>query len=284
MGRRYPFGEVPVTLGRSEECDVSVSETSISRRHAIIEPRDGGCVLTDLQSTNGTYVNDVRVQAPYQLRNGDYIRVGNCIYRYLAGGNIEAGYHEEIYRLTILDGLTQINNRRYLMEFLDTEVERSYRYSRPFSVLLLDIDRFKSINDRYGHLCGDYVLREMAALIRPAVRKGDLFARYGGEEFALALVETCHGQALDKAERVRSLVADHSFQFGDNTLQVTVSIGVASRGDCLTQSPTALLDEADTRLYRAKQAGRNRVVGQTSPLGCLAERETFEAHLSTSTK
>src|SRR5207248_1252827 len=147
------------------------------------------------------------------LQDGDYLRIGNCIYRYLAGGNIEAEYHEEIYRLTILDGLTQIHNQRYLVEFLEREVARSQRHGRPLSVLMFDIDRFKSINDSFGHLCGDFVLRELAGIVRDSVRKEDLFARYGGEEFALVLVETNPEQAVFVAERLRESVADQPLRF-----------------------------------------------------------------------
>jgi diguanylate cyclase (GGDEF)-like protein len=260
MGRRYQFGMDSLTLGRSEECNVCIPDTSISRQHAKIEPDGEGFVVHDLQSTNGTCVNDVRIQNPVSLRNGDYLRVGNCIFRFLAGGNIEAEYHDVIYRLTILDGLTQIHNRRFLTEYLDNEVARSQRYDRPFSLLLLDIDKFKSINDRYGHLCGDAVLRDLSNRVRPTVRKGDLFARYGGEEFALAMVETHIEQAVEAAERLRLLVADQPFEFGNQTLQVTASIGVASMTDLSSPTPMSLLESADSRLYRAKQSGRNRVV------------------------
>src|SRR5262249_43190695 len=153
------------------------------------EVSPGGVTVADLGSTNGTFLNDALVaRAP--LKDGDYLRVGNCIYRFLAGGNVEADYHEEIYRLTITDGLTQTHNKRYLLEFLDRELARSQRHTRPLSLVLFDIDRFKAINDELGHLAGDHVLRELAACVKAAVRREELFARYGGEEFAVVLPET----------------------------------------------------------------------------------------------
>ena len=260
MGRRYPCGTAALTIGRTDECEIPIPDTSISRRHARIECTAKGYIIADLGSTNGTFVNNVPIPGPTALQDGDYVRIGNCIYRFLGGGNIELAYHEEIHRLTILDGLTQIHNRRSLMEFLDTELARAQRYGRPFSLLLLDIDKFKSINDRFGHLCGDHVLRELAARVGPIIRKGDLFARYGGEEFALALVETPRDQALEVAERLRCLVADRHFEFGGQSLPVTTSIGVACLDELSAPTPTALLETADERLYRAKQTGRNRVV------------------------
>src|SRR6516165_2972170 len=162
-----------------------------------------------MQSTNGTFINDVAV--PEQpLKDGDYLRVGNCIYRFLTGGNLEAEYHEEIYRLTIIDALTESHNKRYLHDFLDRELARSARYHRPLALCLFDIDHFKAINDDLGHLAGDFTLRELATCIRSLVRREELFARYGGEEFVLVLPETTLEGAQNMGERVRSMVEEHS--------------------------------------------------------------------------
>jgi two-component system, cell cycle response regulator len=260
MGCRYPLANQAILLGRSEDSDIRLSDHSVSRRHARIEPTAEGFYVTDQQSTNGTFVNDRQLDTSWLLQDGDYLRVGNCIYRYLAGGNIEAEYHEEIYRLTILDGLTQIHNPRYLTEFLDREVVRSQRHNRPLSVLMFDIDKFKTINDSHGHLCGDFVLRELSDVVRATVRKEDLFARYGGEEFALVLVETtCEGAVL-VAERIRAAVADHLFRFEATPVRLTISLGVATTTGDMTMTPADLLKAADDNLYKAKRAGRNRVV------------------------
>jgi two-component system, cell cycle response regulator len=259
MGCRYPLTDKILVLGRGDDSDIRLTDHSVSRRHALIEPMPEGYYVSDQNSTNGTFVNDRQLDGSRLLRDGDYLRVGNCLYRYLAGGNIEAEYHEEIYRLTILDGLTQIHNKRYLDEFLEREVIRSQRHHRPLSVLALDIDRFKSINDCHGHLCGDFLLRELAGLLKDQVRQEDLFDRAGGEEFVVVLVETPPEDALAVAERLREAVAEHLFQFESVQLQLTVSIGLAcTLGHDLT-SPLALRQEADQKLYEAKRAGRNRV-------------------------
>jgi hypothetical protein len=154
IGRRYPVSLHPVTIGRAVDCAVSVADSSVSRYHARIElGPDGRHAVTDLGSTNGTFVNDVRAAAA-PLGDGDYLRVGNCIYKYLAGGNVEAEYHEEIYRLTVMDPLTGIHNRRYLMEVLKREVARSVRHRRPLALALIDVDHFKRVNDQLGHVAG----------------------------------------------------------------------------------------------------------------------------------
>ena len=260
MGCRYPLGEKNLALGRGEDCDIRLQDHSVSRRHARIEPTPDGYFVYDLQSTNGTFVNDKQLSNSWLLQDGDYLRVGNCIYRYLAGGNIEAEYHEEIYRLTIQDGLTRIHNQRYMTEFLDREVARSQRHARPLSVLMIDIDRFKTVNDTHGHLCGDFVLRELAELLKDTVRKEDLFARYGGEEFVLVLVETNRDGAVQVAERIRETVANHQFRFESTPLRLTVSIGVMTTVGSPDVCTTVLIKAADEKLYLAKRAGRNKVV------------------------
>jgi diguanylate cyclase (GGDEF)-like protein len=259
MGQRYPLAGSALTVGRESDCDLCVKENSISRRHARLFPGSDGYYVEDLQSTNGTFVNDVPVSTA-RLRDGDYLRIGNCIYRFLAGGNVEAEYHDIIYRLTIIDALTETHNKRYFLEFLDRELVRSGRYQRPLSLVLFDIDHFKKINDELGHLGGDAVLRELAARVRPVVRTEELFARYGGEEFALVLPETAQEGAVVVAERLRREVADTPFTVEDAAQPVTVSLGVATT--CGEEGLTVdqLIQRADQKLYEAKRGGRNRVV------------------------
>lgn len=258
MGTRWTLSDSPVVLGRGGDCDIRIHDNSVSRKHARIQPGADGFYAVDLQSTNGTFVNDNPVSIR-KLCDGDYLRVGNCIYRYLAGGNVEAEYHEEIYRLTIYDGLTEIHNKRYFLEFLDRELARSARYRRPLSLIMLDLDYFRDINHDLGHLGGDYTLRELAALVRTNIRKEELFARYGGEEFVLVLPETSLEGAVDVAERARKSVEGHPFQFEGKSFSVTISLGIAATLGEAPLSPTELIRLADEKLYKAKDAGRNQV-------------------------
>jgi diguanylate cyclase (GGDEF)-like protein len=259
MGSRFCLSDGRVIIGRGNDCDIRINDHSVSRRHARIDPGEDGYYATDLQSTNGTFVNDDPADM-CKLDDGDYLRVGNCIYRYLAGGNVEAEYHEEIYRLTIVDALTEINNKRYMMEFLDRELARSARYHRPLTLILFDIDLFKNINDEYGHLCGDFVLRELAASIKAVVRREELFARYGGEEFAIVLPESTLEAASTLSERLRKMIENHAFEFEDKSFHLTISLGVATTTGDAGLTPPDLLRQADEKLYQAKRAGRNRVM------------------------
>jgi diguanylate cyclase (GGDEF)-like protein len=260
MGFRFSLSEVSLIFGRDKDCDIQLEDHSVSRHHAKVQKGPEGYYVVDLESTNGTYINDEATQVA-KLKDGDYLRIGNCIFRYLSGGNVEAEYHEEIYRLTIIDGLTGIHNQRYLLEFLDRELARSARHKRPLAFIMFDLDLFKRINDQLGHLGGDYTLRELAAVVTKAIRKEELFSRYGGEEFALVLPETTRTEALEVAERVRKLVQDHPFCYEGERYLVTISLGVV----CITGeealTPSELIRQADGNLYMAKSTGRNRVIG-----------------------
>jgi diguanylate cyclase (GGDEF)-like protein len=259
MGKRYTLTDRPLVLGRGNDCDIRIHDHSVSRRHARIQPGADGYYAVDLQSTNGTFVNDVPTSM-CRLKDGDYLRVGNCIYRFLMGGNVETEYHEEIYRLMIADALTDIHNKRYLLEFLDRELARSARYGRPLAFILFDIDQFRNINDELGHLGGDFTLREMAACVKSVIRKEELFARYAGDEFALVLPETTREGALNVSERVRTLVGNHPYQYEGKQYRVTISLGIACTNGEVALTPTELIRQADDKLYKAKREGRNRTV------------------------
>lgn len=259
LGRKYELAKVDIQIGRSSKADIQIDQESVSRNHAQITNSTKGVFIRDLGSTNGTFVNDEAVQGERELRNGDLVKIGRTIFKYIAGGNIEAAYHDEIYRLTTMDGLTQIYNRRYFEESLEREVSRSRRYERVLSLVMFDIDYFKSVNDRYGHLAGDYVLKQLASTVRVRIRREDIFARYGGEEFGILLPEVDTGGARQLAEKVRKLVERQRFEFDKQPIPVTVSVGVATLAPH-HREPEDLVRAADAKLYEAKAHGRNRVV------------------------
>lgn len=262
LGRRVRVDQEPVVIGRSGDCGVCDPDPLVSRHHSRIELRaDGRFQLTDLGSTNGTFVNDTRTAAAV-LADGDYVRVGGSIYRFLTGGNIEALYHEEIHRLAVTDVLTGLPNRRALTEFLDREVGRARRYRRPISLVLFDVDHFKAVNDRLGHVGGDAALRALADAARPLVRKDELLARYGGEEFAVVLPEADAAAAARGGERFREAVERHPFAFEGHRYNLTISAGVGTLAAGEDATVTELIDRGDRRLYEAKQGGRNRVSSQ----------------------
>jgi two-component system cell cycle response regulator len=258
MGRKFELPE-DVSVGRDASNAIVIDKDSVSRRHCQIVSRGGKKIIIDLDSTNGTYVNDEAVKEA-ELRNGDLVKVGDTIFKFLYGGNVESSYHEEIYRMTIIDGLTEAYNKRYLLEHLEREMARCKRYGRGLAVLMIDIDRFKSINDTHGHLTGDHVLRELGVLVRKRIRREELFARYGGEEFSVVIPEAMKDTAMQAAESLRRLVAEHHFEFEGDRIPVTISIGVGMLDDDIND-PLNMLRVADENLYKAKRTGRNKVVG-----------------------
>ena len=157
--------------------------------HAVLESVRGEFVLTDLDSTNGTYVNDQRIDAR-QLNPGDRLRFGNQIFKFLSADRIEAEYHETVYDIMTTDGMTQAHSKRYLMEVVERELHRTQRTHRPLSLLMIDVDRFKDINDTFGHLTGDEVLIELCRRATGQLRRDEVLARYGGEEFVLVMADT----------------------------------------------------------------------------------------------
>ena len=262
LGRQYELSTAETVIGRGGESDITIDMDNVSRRHARVINSADGFFVEDLQSTNGTYVNDREVSLE-RLANGDLIKIGGAILKFLQGGNIESLFHEEIYRMTIVDGLTQVHNKRYFLEFIDREMARCARYTRPLALLLFDIDHFKRINDVHGHLAGDFILKRLAEMVSRHIRKEECFARYGGEEFAILMPEATVERAGIFAEKIRRMVESTPLFYEDRRIEVTVSIGIAEMGP--HRDPHAFIKAADTQLYAAKQAGRNRVARVDKP-------------------
>lgn len=258
IGRRYPLVDLPMVIGRASDSNVAVESDTVSRYHAQLDRADSGRVrVSDLSSTNGTYVNNATISEA-ELVSGDMLRVGDTIFKFIGGDDVEVAYYDVIYNMAIQDGLTQIANRRCFDDFFGREFARAKRFGRPLSLIFFDIDFFKSVNDRFGHLTGDGVLRELAAIVRDRVRKEELFARYGGEEFAVVLPEAALSAAMRFAEAIRRIIEQHEFRCEDDSIRLSVSLGVAAV-DGSMERPEDLLRRADDALYRAKAAGRNTV-------------------------
>ncbi len=258
LGRAYKLGDrKEVVIGRGPGCPICIEDSTISREHAMIRGEPGGRVVDDLGSTNGIIVNGTRIErAP--LRSGDTLRMGAVVLKYLSGDDIENVYHEEVHRISTQDGLTQVANREFLEWSLEREFSRAKRHHRPLSLLMIDVDHFKEINDGYGHLAGDSVLARTALLMRHRLRKEDILGRFGGDEFCVLLPETSLVGARACALALAEIVRNYYFTFEGNRLRVSLSIGVATRDDDMGD-PKDLVQAADEFLYKAKSAGRDRV-------------------------
>ena len=258
VGTRHVLKTPLTTIGRSHHNDIVISSDAVSRHHAEIAREGSEIVVRDLGSTNGTFLNDQMERTnECRLRRGDQIRIGETILKFLSGTDIETEYHAVVASMALTDGLTNLSNRKHLDALLGEEVARARRHSRALSVLMIDVDHFKQINDAYGHIGGDYVLKRVGSMLKQRLRPGDKVGRYGGEEFCVILPETGKAEAAYLAESLRAMLAREKFVEDGKAIAVTVSIGVAAlQGE---SHHTELYRAADQRLYRAKQRGRNRV-------------------------
>lgn len=248
----------PLVIGRETGVDLVVPEKAISRRHVRFERTTDGFVVTDLNSTNGTWVNEKKIDSQL-LESGDRIRIGSRIFKFISSDEIEAQYHEVVYSMMTKDSLTGAWNKRYVLDILKRELRRRIRTERPLSLIMLDIDHFKQINDGHGHLIGDAILREVGARIWNAVREEDIFARFGGEEFCVLLSETTKEEALTVGERCRAAIGNEPFKTDAGDLDCTISAGIATVTGSSRMTLEDLIQEADDKLYLAKSLGRNQV-------------------------
>ncbi len=261
QGHRFFLTQKEMIIGRDPNADICVADQSISRKHSKITKKEKKVQLTDLGSSNGTFVNDKKLPQGQSvfLAKEDMVKLGNSILKFLPAGELEILFYGNLGSAAHTDPLTKIYNKGYLLEALDAEYKRAKALHTDFSILFFDLDHFKKINDTHGHECGDFILKEVVRIIKNGfVKPKDIFARYGGEEFVLLLSNTNIDSAKDLAEKIRNLVATHPFIYEGTRMTVTTSIGVAE----LTKemdSAHGLIKAADKALYSAKNSGRNKV-------------------------
>lgn len=249
------------TIGRDESGALVLTDESVSRRHARITcSEDGRVFVQDLGSTNGTAVNGHPIEHA-EIRPGDQLEIGAVALRLDLLSLMEVEHLQTVLdRLEAnnRDPLTGLLNRGWLDDELPTLVSEATRAGLGYACLFVDIDNFKSVNDRFGHQVGDEVLVAVARLLMVGARETDACVRYGGEELLLLLHGTEEHNAMEVAERVRRSVEEHDWARTNPGLEVTVSIGVA--GVRSRESLKEWINRADRALYAAKAGGRNRVV------------------------
>jgi two-component system cell cycle response regulator len=265
IGKEIPLLHREITLGRGDDCDIVIADPAVSRKHLQISCRKIvkksespkiKVVLKDLNSKNGTLVNYSLINKTV-LQSGDKIILGRVILKYEQRDLAEQQFFDEIYRLATVDNLTALNNKATITRILLDEIACSVRDQRSVSVVLLDIDNFKSMNDIYGHLKGDRILQSVAELILGSVRRRDKVGRFGGDEFLIVLPETEGKGAVRIAERIRKRLESSVRRALELNESVTASLGVASKRST-DADPEQLLEHADLALYRSKSLGRNR--------------------------
>jgi diguanylate cyclase (GGDEF)-like protein len=260
LGSRFRLSPgTTLEIGRSAAVGISLPEVmSISRKHARLRYHGAVVSLEDLGSTNGTYINGQPIHGRTVLRSGDRFQTAAVHFKFLHEQDVESAYHLAIYELVAKDGLTEIFNKRKLEEEMQREFARAMRHQRPLSLIIFDLDEFKQINDSYGHLCGDFVLKQVASLARDMVRPEQVLARVGGDEFVILAPETPAAGAEALAAKLRDRIVSLDHRYGDLRISLTCSFGVAELTDAMT-TPQDLYHAADSALLLAKRSGRNRV-------------------------
>jgi diguanylate cyclase (GGDEF)-like protein len=268
IGRQYRLRRSEMIVGRDEAAHLRIPDERISRRHALLKLLQDGrrksqrVEIQDLGSTNGTLVNGEPVDWA-ELHDGDKILLGDTVLKFVLQDDLDARFHQEIRNRIAYDQLTGLLTKESLYLAMESELRRCQRFDLPMAVLMMDLDRFKSVNDGHGHLMGSHVLSEVGRLIREAIRSTDVAARYGGEEFLAYLSEVDVETGLEIAERVRAAIEAHTFTRVDDdgnrdSLRTTISLGVSAHPRH-GRSLQSLVAAADAALYRAKESGRNRV-------------------------
>lgn len=259
LGQMFRVDKTQTVIGRAADANIRLDDDGVSRRHARVVQHASEVWLEDLESANGTFVNDDRI-VRRQLHDGDKIQMGSTtILKFTYGDELEESFQQKMYDAALHDGLTGAYNKRHFLDRVPAEIAYARRHRTPLTLLMFDVDHFKLVNDKFGHLAGDYVLQAIAQIVAATLRAEDLFARYGGEEFAVL----CRGVPIEKAsvlaERLRAKIETNVFEHHVHRIPVTISVGVArfvDHPDAVTQ----LVAEADAALYHAKKTGRNRVV------------------------
>ena len=267
FSQRIALDQRPLAIGRGDDCGFRIDDPAASRRHCVVWLEDGRFWVRDLGSTNQTCVNDRGVTLA-ELVAGDYLTVGDTVFRLIRNGTLEARYHSGLHRLSTLDMLTQVYNRRHFRDLLDAACAEARAAHMPLSLIFLDLDHFKRINDSHGHCAGDAVLQDVGRLLKAELQVPELAGRLGGEEFAVLLPHTRLPTARNRAQTLRRIIAAHTTDANGEALKVTASLGLVEWNEQMS-SVADLMHEADRQLYRAKALGRNRVC---TPL-CVAPAE-----------
>jgi diguanylate cyclase (GGDEF)-like protein len=259
------------TVGRTSDNTFVLHDGTVSRRHAMIAVDSVGTVtITDLGSTNGTFIEGKRIKShsPVTLADGSRIQFGTgLVMKYLQLDAHDEGFQRELFERSVRDNLTGLYNRGYFLNQIGPLAETNAMCDLGLALILLDIDRFKKINDDLGHHAGDAVLREVANVLRDSTRSDDLVARYGGEEFIIALPSCSWEQAIERAERIRTRLANRPLRVGNELLRVTASLGLSYAPAGRISNLMNLIAAADEALYEAKEAGRDRVIASRRMYG-----------------
>ena len=257
--QRFIIDEGRTTVGRSSKADIVLKDNRISGVHCVVENIRGRIFVEDQGSTNGTYKNGRRIRREAVSTNSN-LQIGRTVMKIEYKNDSEVQFENELIRKATTDPSTGILNRSYFMSRAQEEIALAARTDSPVGLVLLDIDRFKNVNDTYGHQAGDYVINQLSMLINLQRRTEDLFGRYGGEEFIILIRGNFDKERAKLfCERVRKSIEGYEFNYDGKKISVTISLGLCLEYGSQITSLKDLIKNADEALYKAKNKGRNRV-------------------------
>jgi len=257
-GKQFKLNQPSNVFGRNIEANIVIGDPKISRKHGVFRVFSDGVLFEDLQSTNGTFLAGERV-VKHWLSMHDRLLAGDTVMRIDYKCCNEAASVQALYQAAYTDELTGILNRGAFMLRAQEEFSFCKRNNALLSIVMCDVDHFKRKNDNYGHPAGDYILKELSAILAAQMRREDLLARYGGEEFIMLLREMPEVAAERWADRVRQSVMQHPFVYQGQAIPTTISIGLYTLRVTTIDALPTIIRVADNALYRAKQNGRNRL-------------------------
>ncbi len=247
-------------IGRVEDADICLDSPTVSRKHAEIRfDNRNGIFIKDLNSSNGTYVNGKKITET-DLQEGDIFSIGIYKLKVASLSKHDTIFFQRMMDNAEKDSLTGMYNKGFITRFLDSATTQSGHVKKLVSVAMVDIDHFKSINDTFGHIAGDAVLKDIAAVFCTYLRSADKYGRFGGEEFLIIFDRTSLHDAQIISERIRKMVMEHKTVYENHAITVTISIGLASNENSQINDAESLIKLADEKLYLAKKNGRNQVV------------------------
>lgn len=259
QGKRFEINKPSMFIGRDATAEIAINDPNVSRKHAEVIRKGDEIQIRDNHSTNGTFLNDKPLKEATTLRKEDMIKLGSTIFKFLPKGELEIFYLGSLESAAHTDPLTKVYNKGYIMEAMEAEFKRAKALHQDYSVIILDLDHFKKINDTHGHDAGDFVLRESCNMLRSkALPKNAIFGRFGGEEFLILLPDTALESATQCAEAIRSTLEKTEFLYEKKRIPVTASVGVAEMAVDV-DNHLALFKLADKAVYQAKSGGRNQV-------------------------
>ncbi len=264
FGKIFTFYKENILIGRNKYNDIYINDENISNDHCEIkiikndENKIDQIILKDLLSTNGTYVNGKLISNKV-LKSGDKIKIGETTLRFSYNDELEEKYHLKLFNIATSDSLTKLHNKRYTISELENQYKIAKRNNRIFSLIMFDIDDFKAINDKHGHIAGDEFLKNVASHINENLREQDFAGRFGGDEFLIILPETKIEGATILADRIREKIEKSEIVYGDHKIKTTIS-GGTSQFNFNYNNVGELLEITDKVLYKAKKLGKNKVI------------------------